>query len=53
MEMELGVLFSNLADWCHVLSWLNGGSCTNKKIKPEYKRDRRLEGYIFIFEKTN
>ena len=42
-----GQLFSNIADWCHILSLtcLKGGTwCGNKKWKPEYIQHRRLKG---------
>ena len=42
-----GHLFSNIADWCQILSltYLKGGNwCANKKWKPEYMRHRRLNG---------
>ena len=42
-----GQLFSNIADWCHILSLtcLKGSTWyANKKWKPEYMRHRRLKG---------
>ena len=42
-----GQLFSNIADWCHILylTCLKGGTyCANKKWKPKYMRHRRLKG---------
>ena len=42
-----GQLFSNIADWCHILALtcLRGGTwCANKKWKPEYMRHRRWKG---------
>ena len=42
-----GRLFSNIADWCHILSLtcLKGGTyCANKKWKPPYMRHWRLKG---------
>ena len=43
-----GQLFSNISDWCHILSLssLNGGTwCANKKWEPEDMRHRRLKGW--------
>ena len=40
-------LFSNIADWCHILSLaclIGGTRCANKEWKPEYMRHRRLKG---------
>ena len=42
-----GKLFSNIADWCHILSLtcLKAATyCANKNSKPEYMRHRRLKG---------
>ena len=42
-----GQLFSNIADWCRILSltYLKGGTyCANNKCKPEYMRHWRLKG---------
>ena len=44
---NVGQLFSNIADWCHILfkTCLKAGTkCANKKCKPEYIRHRRLKG---------
>ena len=38
-------LFSNLADWCHILSLTylkHGTKCADKNKKPEYIQHRRL-----------
>ena len=43
-------MFSNIADWCHMLSLacLKGDTyCANKKIKTEYIRHRRLNRLIW------
>ena len=42
-----GQLFSNIADWCLILSLTclkDGTVCANKKWNPEFIRHRRLKG---------
>ena len=48
-----GQLFSNIADWCHILSLTClkcGTSCANKKWKPEFMWHRRLRGQALTMQ---